>query len=113
MKKNIYDVCIVGGLGHVGLPLGISLAQSGRKVVLYDINKEVMDTFTQGEMPFMEKGAEEKWPWRRESVIGARGDRMLEPPKPPGRLARATNQILWILVQPLVWWIRWRGRYDA
>jgi UDP-N-acetyl-D-mannosaminuronic acid dehydrogenase len=59
MKKNSYDVCIVGGLGHVGLPLGISLAQSGRKVVLYDINKEVMDTFTQGEMPFMEKGAEE------------------------------------------------------
>lgn len=59
MKKNIYDVCIVGGLGHVGLPLGISLAQSGRKVVLYDINKEVMDTFTQGKMPFMEKGAEE------------------------------------------------------
>jgi UDP-N-acetyl-D-mannosaminuronic acid dehydrogenase len=59
MKKNIYDVCIVGGLGHVGLPLGISLAQSGRKVVLYDINKEVMDTFIQGKMPFMEKGAEE------------------------------------------------------
>ncbi len=59
MKSNIYDVCIVGGLGHVGLPLGISLAKSGKKVVLYDINKEAIDTVSQGKMPFMENGAEE------------------------------------------------------
>ena len=59
MKNNAYDVCIVGGLGHVGLPLGISLAQSGKKVVLYDINKEAIDIVSQGKMPFMEKGAEE------------------------------------------------------
>lgn len=59
MKSNIYDVCIIGGLGHVGLPLGISFAQSGKKVVLYDINKEAMETFSQGKMPFIEKGSEE------------------------------------------------------
>ena len=34
------DVCIVGGLGHVGLPLGIVMASKGLKVCLQDINKE-------------------------------------------------------------------------
>jgi UDP-N-acetyl-D-mannosaminuronic acid dehydrogenase len=59
MKKNLYDVCIVGGLGHVGLPLGISLAQSGKQVVLYDINQKAIDTVSKGKMPFIEAGAED------------------------------------------------------
>ena len=59
MRKNLYDVCIVGGLGHVGLPLGISFADSGKKVVLYDINQNAIDTVSQGKMPFIEAGAEE------------------------------------------------------
>lgn len=59
MKKNSYDVCIVGGLGHVGLPLGILLAQAGKHVVLYDINQKALDTVSKGEMPFIETGAEE------------------------------------------------------
>ncbi len=59
IKKNLYDVCIVGGLGHVGLPLGISLAQSGKQIVLYDINQEAINTVSQGNMPFIEAGAED------------------------------------------------------
>ncbi len=59
MKKNRYDVCIVGGLGHVGLPLGISLANAGKKVILYDINEKAIKTVSQGEMPFVEAGAGE------------------------------------------------------
>jgi UDP-N-acetyl-D-mannosaminuronic acid dehydrogenase len=59
MKKFSYDICIVGGLGHVGLPLGISFAQSGKKVVLYDINKKTIDLVSNGKMPFMESGAEQ------------------------------------------------------
>lgn len=59
MQSNIYDVCIVGGLGHVGLPLGISLASVGKKVVLYDINQKVGEVVLQGKMPFIEVGAEE------------------------------------------------------
>lgn len=59
MKKNLYDICIVGGLGHVGLALGISLSQSGKQVVLYDINQKAIDTVSKGEMPFMEFGAED------------------------------------------------------
>ena len=54
-----YDVCIVGGLGHVGLPLGISLAEAGKRVVLYDINEKAIQTVSSGKMPFIESGAEE------------------------------------------------------
>ena len=59
MQSHIYDVCIVGGLGHVGLPLGISLASDGKKVVLYDINQKAGEIVLQGKMPFIELGAEE------------------------------------------------------
>ena len=59
MEKTDYDVCIVGGLGHVGLPLGISLADVGKRVALYDINRTTLKTVSQGKMPFLEAGAEE------------------------------------------------------
>jgi len=58
MNKNQYDLCIVGGLGHVGLPLGISLAEAGKKVVLYDIDARAVETVSKGVMPFVESGAE-------------------------------------------------------
>jgi UDP-N-acetyl-D-mannosaminuronic acid dehydrogenase len=59
VKNQPYDICVVGGLGHVGLPLGISLAQSGKQVVLYDINQKTIDIVSQGKMPFIEEGAED------------------------------------------------------
>lgn len=59
MGENRYDVCIVGGLGHVGLPLGLSLAQVGQRVMLYDINEEAVATVSRGRMPFVENGADE------------------------------------------------------
>jgi UDP-N-acetyl-D-mannosaminuronic acid dehydrogenase len=58
MRKYTYDVCIVGGLGHVGLPLGISFAAAGQKVILLDLNKETAKVVEAGKMPFMESGAE-------------------------------------------------------
>lgn len=54
-----YDVCIAGGLGHVGLPLGIALAKQGKKVVLFDINEKTAEMVQRGEMPFLEYGADE------------------------------------------------------
>ena len=39
-KKKEFDVTIVGGLGHVGLPLGIVFADKGLKVCLCDIDKK-------------------------------------------------------------------------
>jgi len=59
MKKVEFDVCIIGGLGHIGLPLGISLANRGKKVMLYDINQQAIDIVSKGKVPFMEVGAEE------------------------------------------------------
>jgi len=32
------DVVIIGGCGHVGLPLGVAFAARGLAVTLYDIN---------------------------------------------------------------------------
>jgi UDP-N-acetyl-D-mannosaminuronic acid dehydrogenase len=53
------DVCIVGGAGHVGLPLGLAFAATGLSVVLHDVNEDVLDRLQQGRMPFVEYGADE------------------------------------------------------
>lgn len=52
------DIAILGGCGHVGLPLGMAFADRGRSVVLYDIDSAAVDTVNQGRMPFREEGAE-------------------------------------------------------
>jgi UDP-N-acetyl-D-mannosaminuronic acid dehydrogenase len=53
-----FDLCVVGGAGHVGLPLSILFAVKGLRVVIYDINARAMGTIAAGEMPFLEPGAE-------------------------------------------------------
>jgi len=53
-----FDVAIVGGLGHVGLPLGIVFADKGLNVCLCDIDKKNAELVKKGEMPFIEYGAE-------------------------------------------------------
>lgn len=55
MKK----ICIIGGCGHVGLPLGLVLADSGFAVTLLDINKKTVDLINSGVIPFQEEGAQE------------------------------------------------------
>lgn len=54
-----YDIIIVGGLGHVGLPLGIAFAEQGLRVCLYDIDKEKGKMVLKGTLPFTEYGAQE------------------------------------------------------
>ena len=59
MKNSFkYDVVIIGGLGHIGLPLGVVFASKGLKVCLNDINKDVAKIVNNGEMPYVEYGAE-------------------------------------------------------
>jgi UDP-N-acetyl-D-mannosaminuronic acid dehydrogenase len=53
-----HDICVVGGAGHVGLPLSIVFASKNRRVLIYDLNIELMNTIRSGRMPFMELGAE-------------------------------------------------------
>lgn len=52
------DIVIVGGAGHIGLPLGLKFAEKGQKVVLYDIDKSNLDKISKAEMPFIEYDAE-------------------------------------------------------
>jgi UDP-N-acetyl-D-mannosaminuronic acid dehydrogenase len=53
------DVVVVGGCGHVGLPLAIALADRGSTVGIYDINAEAVATVSAGRLPFLEPGAQE------------------------------------------------------
>jgi UDP-N-acetyl-D-mannosaminuronic acid dehydrogenase len=58
--KTLKRVTIVGGCGHVGLPLGIVLAsKAGLQVELLDIDPAKVDLVNSGKMPFMERGADE------------------------------------------------------
>lgn len=52
------DICVVGGAGHVGLPLSILFAAKNQRVLIYDLNERSMDVIRGGQMPFMEAGAE-------------------------------------------------------
>ena len=53
------DVALVGGCGHVGLPLGVALAHTGLKVALYDINSRAVEAVNSGTPPFEEPGLTE------------------------------------------------------
>jgi len=53
------DVVVVGGCGHVGLPLAIVLASRSLKVASYDLNEKVVAMVNGGQMPFNEPGADE------------------------------------------------------
>ena len=56
-EKFAYDVVVIGGAGHVGLPLAIAFASRGLNVCVYDINADAVATVMSGELPFMEAGA--------------------------------------------------------
>jgi UDP-N-acetyl-D-mannosaminuronic acid dehydrogenase len=53
-----YDVCVIGGAGHVGLPLSVALAAKGKRVVIYDLNEKALVGINAGKMPFLEEGCE-------------------------------------------------------
>ncbi|MBI2549622.1 nucleotide sugar dehydrogenase [Candidatus Woesearchaeota archaeon] len=53
-----FDLAIVGGLGHVGLPLGITFANKGLKVCLHDLDEKNAELVRRGAMPFLEYDAE-------------------------------------------------------
>jgi UDP-N-acetyl-D-mannosaminuronic acid dehydrogenase len=62
MKK----ICIIGGCGHVGIPLGLALASASKEdgenlfdVTLLDINEATVKSVNSAKLPFVEEGAEE------------------------------------------------------
>lgn len=52
-------IAVVGGAGHVGLPLGVVLASKGFSVVAYDISEKNVNTVNAGIFPFTEQGGPE------------------------------------------------------
>ena len=52
-------IVVVGGCGHVGLPLSLALASRGKSVVAFDHDAKAVDMVNQGVMPFHEDGANE------------------------------------------------------
>ena len=49
---------MVGGGGHVGIPLVLAFAEAGFRVNVNDINREVLETLKSGRLPFIENGGE-------------------------------------------------------
>ena len=56
MNKN--KIIIIGGVGHVGAPLGIALSNKGYEVTLLDINTKFIKMINNGQMPFIEEKCE-------------------------------------------------------
>jgi UDP-N-acetyl-D-mannosaminuronic acid dehydrogenase len=54
-----FDVVVLGGAGHVGLPLSLAFASRGLHVGVFDIDGAALERIAKGEMPFLENGADE------------------------------------------------------
>jgi len=81
------DVVVVGGCGHVGLPLAIAFADRGARVGIYDISEPAVATVNAGQLPFAEPGAAEVL--ARVVVSGA-----LSATTDPSVLARARHVVV-------------------
>ena len=60
MKKilNKDHISIIGGAGHIGLPLALAFSQKNLKIHLIDKNKKNLNLIQNNKMPFLEIGAE-------------------------------------------------------
>jgi UDP-N-acetyl-D-mannosaminuronic acid dehydrogenase len=58
MRSFDYDICIIGGGGHVGLPLALAFANEGLNVTIYDTNSDTVEMINQGVMTFSERGSQ-------------------------------------------------------
>jgi UDP-N-acetyl-D-mannosaminuronic acid dehydrogenase len=51
------DIVVIGGCGHVGLPLAIAFADRGARVVIFDVSETAVESVNAGRLPFDEPGA--------------------------------------------------------
>jgi len=58
--RNPKHVAIIGGCGHVGLPLGVKFALSGLSTTLVDVNEKAVERVNSGHFPFVEHGGDEQ-----------------------------------------------------
>ena len=57
-QDSLADMVVLGGCGHVGLPLGLAFAAVGLRVTLSSTNPEAVRTIQNGSMPHREVGAQ-------------------------------------------------------
>lgn len=57
MTRFSRDVVVVGGCGHVGLPLALAFASEGLRVASYDMDALAVAAVDAGQVPFTEPGA--------------------------------------------------------
>jgi UDP-N-acetyl-D-mannosaminuronic acid dehydrogenase len=55
-----HDLVVIGGCGHVGLPLAIAFADRGASVLVYDVSETAVRLVNDGALPFDEPGAGDK-----------------------------------------------------
>ncbi len=56
--KSKYDVAVVGGAGHVGVPLSLVLAARGLRTLILDVNAAALEALRSGRLPFIEDDGE-------------------------------------------------------
>src|SRR5688572_10448965 len=59
MQSFDLDVAVIGGGGHVGLPLSLLFADCGLSTTIIDTDARRVDQIRSGKMPFAEEGADE------------------------------------------------------
>ena len=58
-RPDCGDLTVVGGAGHVGIPLVLAFAEAGYRVNVHDVNRDALATLQSGRLPFIEYGGEE------------------------------------------------------
>jgi UDP-N-acetyl-D-mannosaminuronic acid dehydrogenase len=56
-KARSADITVVGGAGHVGIPLVLAFTEAGLTVNVNDLNEAALMTLRSGKLPFIEHGA--------------------------------------------------------
>ncbi len=59
MGKKSTNIAVIGGAGHVGLPLSLLFAKNGFTVTLMDTDTEKIEMLKKGKFPFLEEGGSE------------------------------------------------------
>jgi UDP-N-acetyl-D-mannosaminuronic acid dehydrogenase len=81
------DVVVIGGAGHVGLPLAIAFASRGQRTVVYDIGEDAVKAVNDGQLPFLEPGAPPV-------LARALSDRLLHATTDPAVVATARSVVV-------------------
>ena len=69
MKVLKSNVSVIGGAGHIGLPLSCYIASKGHKVTIVDINENIINDLRNNKLPFNEVNLEHYWKQAKKNKI--------------------------------------------